>query len=126
MTDDFPLPKPPRSYDVCVKGFDPVTYIANTPGKARAKAYRSYTDAYDIDFKRFLKISTIRRNKEKNLKPILVQGKPAWQTYDTKGNSIPFVYNDTDFEMRSHILDVQFTDWTKSTKQKYYNLNQKS
>lgn len=50
-----------KTYEVTIDGFPPVVFSATSPGKARADAWRSYTNAYECSFRDFLKISRIAR-----------------------------------------------------------------
>lgn len=43
-----------RRYAVTVTGYETYFTMADTSSKARAKAYRAFTEAYDISFRDFL------------------------------------------------------------------------
>lgn len=49
------------TFQVTVKGYDPIVYAAETAAKARLKAFHQYADAYHITLGRFLAISKVRR-----------------------------------------------------------------
>jgi len=49
-----------RTFEVTVRGFPPNTYSASSAGRARADAWRSFSEAFECTFRDFLRISTVR------------------------------------------------------------------
>ncbi len=57
-----PAPGPSRIYVVVVDGYGEARYTANSPGKARAMAYRDFCDVIaQWSFHQFLTQSRVRR-----------------------------------------------------------------
>lgn len=98
---------PIRTYAVNVAGFPTAMYSARSAGKARARAWRDYSSAYDASFKRFLQISTVRRVADPPGvgRRILVGGKPATVVIG-HGQYVHFMRDDSDVIVCSHPLDV--------------------
>ena len=96
----------PRAYAVRVQGHDEVVFVGHSPAVARAAVWRQYSEAYPCSFRDFLSISSVRRDHHHEIKPITVDGAPAWQTGPEKGNCVPFIYDNGGVEMWSHNSDV--------------------
>ena len=101
---------PVKPYKVTVSGYDPIVYYAATAGKARAKAWRDFTAAYECSFRDFLSRSTVCKGEpgagygEK----ILVEGRAAFRVPDAwGGRRIAFVWPDSDRILMAHPRDVQ-------------------
>ena len=99
-----------KRYTAQVQGHQDVEVFGSTPGKARARAYRSYSSAYDAcSFKRFLQISRLIRARTKDPEhfgaPIIVSNKPAYYV-EHRGRDICFVFPESDCVMRSHYMNV--------------------
>jgi hypothetical protein len=104
---EAPARPPIKSYAVTVVGFPSVNYSARSPGAARARAWRDYTSAYDVSFKRFLQISRVARIPHPagvGLR-VLVGGEPA-TTIIGYGQYIHFMRDDGDTALCSHPNDV--------------------
>ena len=101
----------PLEYAVSVQGFSPVKVVAMSPGKARAKAWNLYRNAYtETTFKEFLGICNATQPTNAEFEEILVEGQKAWALpgqYLEAANSIAFVYPQTDSVLHSHRLDVK-------------------
>lgn len=99
--------RPVRTYLVKVEGFDPMPYCARTPAQARARAYRDYLACYDVNFRDFLKRSTIKRvpNPPGIGDRIMVGGLPATQVLPL-GQYVGFMRDDSDAILCSHPADV--------------------
>ncbi len=96
-----------KTYEVSVPGFDPATYFAASPGKARAACWRDYQICHEISFRDFLGISRVRRgtDPEDLGKPITVSGKPA-HLVPKSGHYVSFVYPGEETILLSHPSDV--------------------
>jgi hypothetical protein len=99
--------KPIRTYAVKVEGFPESLYSARSPAKARAQAYYAFTSAYDVSFKGFLKISSVRRadNPYGIGERILVAGLPATRVIGY-GQYTHFMRDDSDVILCAHPSDV--------------------
>lgn len=104
MADGAPI----RTFGVKVKGFPEQLYSARSPGKARAQAWRNYADAYDVTFRQFLGISTVRRAADPPAanQRVLVLGTPATTVLASGGNYIAFMRDDSDTIFYAHPSDV--------------------
>ncbi len=101
-----------KLFEVCVNGFPPVNYAAASRGKAIAEAWRDYTHAYDVSFKKFLKIASARRVQEPEDfgKRIVVGGEPAYLVtgvYPNPNGYVRFAREDADRTHFSHPADVE-------------------
>lgn len=98
---------PVRTYEVSVDGFPPGLYSARSPAKARVRAWREYTAAYDATFKQFMKISRVRRAADPPGigRRVMVAGQPATVAIG-HGHYVYFVRDDSDNVLCSHPMDV--------------------
>jgi hypothetical protein len=112
MSDGFTL----RPYEINVTGFPPAFYYASTPARARTKAWRDFTSAWDTTFRDFLKMSSVRRcDPPADFgTPIMVSGAPAFQAGPQRANQVPFVRPGSDQIMLSHEMDVAPASVSKS------------
>lgn len=97
-----------RTYSVRVEGFDSQLYSARSRSKARAAAWADFADAWDISFKEFLRVSTVRAvpNPPGIGERIIVAGLPATRVIGG-GQYIAFMRDDSDIVLFSHPADVQ-------------------
>ena len=96
-----------KMYSVRVDGFGWSDWEGRSPGQARAAAWRSYTACSDISFRRFLKISSVRRAIEPEGfgRPILVGDVIAyWVGWN--GQYVRFVRPGSHVIVLSHPNDV--------------------
>jgi hypothetical protein len=98
---------PIRTYEVRVDGFPPGLYSARSPAKARVRAWREYTAAYDATFKRFMQISRVRLAADPPGigRRVLVSGRPATVVIG-HGHYVNFMRDDDDVVLCSHPADV--------------------
>ncbi len=99
-----------KRYVVLVSGFPEHVYYAASPGKARAQAWRDYGYADQFcDFKRFLRISTIRVDTRppppRFGEEITVAGARAYWV-KSNGHYVSFVRSGKDTILLSHPNDV--------------------
>ena len=97
-----------KPYSVTVDGYMPITFYAASPGKARAKAWRAYTVAFDCTFAAFLAKSQIRRGTPGPGygEAILVEGRPAYRIPIDEGHYVGFCRPGGEEVMRCHPRDV--------------------
>ena len=98
-----------KRYTVSVQGHGEQSYIAVSPSKARADAWRDYSGLYDITFKDFLRASSVRRaylDSPRFGEPITVLGKPAFWVGCNR-QYIQFVYAGEHLVLNSHPYDVE-------------------
>lgn len=97
-----------KAYEVTVCGYSPVRYEAPSPGKARAKAFRDFTECRNRTFREFLAESTIHRipDPPRFGEPVLVSGAPAYLCLDLHGQYVRFARDDSDVVLFSHPLDI--------------------
>lgn len=95
-------------YEVKVIGFPPSLYDARTAGRARAEAWRRYSEARGTTFREFMSLCRVRRvdPPEGFGQPILVSGRPAYRCLGTYGQYVRFARDDSDVVMLSHPMDV--------------------
>ena len=108
-----------KRWECIVNGHAPVTILAASRGKARAKAWRSYTNAFNCTFKRFIQISTVRRDHATPAHfgaPITVSGAPAFFIAHAGGNSLKFALPDSDGVSLTHELDASLPWLTTENK----------
>ena len=111
-----------KPYSVKVDGFDPITFYAASPGKARSLAFTSYTAAFtECTFHRFLCLSTVRRGDPDDGygERIFVEGKPAFRIPEPYAkNRVRFCWPDGEITMVSHPRDVSVpltqTQWDEA------------
>lgn len=96
-----------KQYTVLVNGYPDVQFLAASPGKARAVAWRSYQSSHsNCTFKQFLKISRVRRaGMPKGWRRILVNGKAAW-FLGKRGNGVTFCRDDSETVLYVHEMEV--------------------
>lgn len=104
--------KPIRTYAVTVKGYGEALYSARSPGKALARAFKSFGSVSDGPFGEFMKIATARRVKDPpgcGERILLTSGETVTRVYDPTGSSAAVFYmkDDSDFVLCSHPLDVK-------------------
>lgn len=100
-----------RAYDVTVRGQSHI-YFAATAARARADAWRDYSECRDVSFGDFLKASSIRRaarfdeQGSRYGEAMTVCGKPAFYV-SHNSQYIQFVRPGSDVVLHSHPLDVE-------------------
>jgi hypothetical protein len=101
------MSRPIRPYEVRVDGFPPVKYSARHPAKARAQAWRDYSSAYDVSFKKFMQISRLARIADPPGvgRRIIVGGEPATVVIGY-GQYVHYMRDDSDMIVCSHPNDV--------------------
>jgi hypothetical protein len=108
-----PKDKPVRTYEVSVVGFPPVKYSARSPGKARSRAYRDFTGAFDSykPFGEFMAMSTVRRIADP---PgcgdrIVVAGETVTRVYSpyTSASGVYFMRDGSDAISSVHPSEIQ-------------------
>lgn len=97
-----------KAYEVIISGWPPAKYEAKSPSQARAKAWRDYTAAFDVSFRDFLKISSIRRMEppERFGEEITVCGVRAYLCLGLHGQYVRFCRDDSDVVLLSHPNDI--------------------
>lgn len=100
---------PIKTYSIAVEGFSPQRYSARSPGKARAAAWRDYSCAWDVSFRRFLEVSSVVRilNPPGVGDRILVGGVPATRALGRGDQYVWFMRDDSDVLLCSHPSDVE-------------------
>jgi len=95
-------------YKVKVVGFPPTLYEARSAGKARAKAWLSYSEARGTTFREFMSLCHVTRvDPPKGFgDPILVSGRPGYRCLGSHGQYVRFARDDSDVVLLSHPLDV--------------------
>jgi len=110
-----------KTYSVTVQGFSPHTFFAATPGRARVRAWHSYSSGYPCSFKEFMSISSCRRADDPPGlgRKITVGGKPAYSVPTEHGHP-EYVFPDTDVILNTHPLDLE-EGWPNGSVQKEGN-----
>jgi hypothetical protein len=103
--------KPIRTYAVTVKGYGEALYSARSPGKALARAWRSFQNVNDqLTFAGFMKIATARRVKDPpgcGERILLASGETVTRIYcPTQGHYVHYMKDDSDVALCAHPLDV--------------------
>ena len=101
-----------RPYEVGVSGFEPLTFHAASPGKARAAAWRAYTACHECSFGAFLSLSSVRRAFKPRAgfgERIFVSGRLAYRVppdMDVPKRNVRFVYPGATVILEAHPSDV--------------------
>lgn len=97
-----------KAYEVTVRGFGPVQYEGKSPGQARAKAWRAYSEARGTSFRDFLELSSIRRIEppERFGQEVTVSGRRAYLCLGLHGQYVRFCRPDSDVVLLSHPADI--------------------
>lgn len=97
-----------KAYEVKVDGYPSALYEGRTPGQARAKAWRDYSEARGTTFGEFMSLCRVSRAvpPENFGQPIMVSGIPAYRCLGMYGQYVRFARDDSDVVMLSHPLDV--------------------
>jgi hypothetical protein len=97
-----------KTYEVSVIGYPSAPYSAKSAGRARAIAWREYSECRNCTFKDFMRISAVRRipNPPGVGEAIMVGGKLGFRAVGWNGQYVRFVWPDSDVVLCSHPLDV--------------------
>jgi hypothetical protein len=97
-----------KAYEVVVRGYGPVRYEAISPGNARAKAWRDYSEARNTPFGEFLTLSSVRRIEapERFGEEVTVSGRRAYLCLGLHGQYVRFCRDDSDLVLLSHPNDI--------------------
>lgn len=98
-----------KPYGVTVYGYSEVSYEAASPAKARAKAWRDFTSAYDCCFRDFLSRSTVRRipDPPRFGEKVLVSGEVAYLCLPSHNQYTRFAREDSEGVFYSHPAHVR-------------------
>lgn len=98
---------PVRTYRIAVSGYPSGLWNARSPGKARAQAWRAYSEMTDCTFRRFLGISRceVVPNPPGVGDRILVAGEPATRVI-SENQYVRFMRDGSDQILCSHPADV--------------------
>lgn len=98
-----------RTFRVNVDGYTSVLYSARSASKARAQAWRDFSDIYPVSFRDFLVRSSILRVADPPgvHRRVMVAGEPA-TTVIGQGHHVRYILDDSDTVLLAHPSEVSY------------------
>ncbi len=101
--------RPVRTYLVAVTGYDGALYSARSRSKARALAWQSFHECFDVSFRDFVVRTSVHRVDDP---PgvggrIMVAGKPGVRIIGGSSHRVAFMWDGSDVPGVAHPSEVQ-------------------